>query len=292
MTRIINRLAEVAHGYDTLFCDLWGCLHNGERPYPAAVAALRAFRDGGGRVVLMTNAPRPDWAVARMLARMGMPEDVRDLIVSSGDAAQAAMLSGAVGRRVYHIGPAKDDGFFERIPDDLRDAEPVERVPFDEAEGIVCTGPFDEFNETPDDYRGTFLAAKARGLKLLCANPDIVVDFGDRRIHCAGALAQLYDEMGGRSLYFGKPHPPIYDRARQKLAAAGYPADTERTLAIGDGLETDIRGAVLENLDSLYVTGGLDAAETGTTDQPDAQRLEARLGEAGLDPTYTIGFLR
>ena len=290
MTRIIESLAEISSGYDTLFCDLWGCLHNGITPFPEAVAAVRSFREAGGRVVLMTNAPRPDWAVAKMLAKMDMPEDVQDVIVSSGDAAQAAMLRGAVGRAVYHIGPSKDAGFFERIPEEFADAPPIERVPFARAEGIVCTGPFDEDRETPEDYRPTFLAAKARGLKLLCANPDIIVDFGDRRIYCAGALAALYDEMGGESLYFGKPHPPIYDLARNRLAAMGH--TPERVLAIGDGLQTDIRGALLEDIDSVFVTGGLAAQETGTERQPDPQKLRQYLTQQQSDPTFSIGYLR
>lgn len=293
MTPIITRLAEVSARYDVLFCDLWGCLHNGKTAYPAAVAALRAFRDGGGKVVLMTNAPRPNVFVINQLRNMGVPDDAYDMVVSSGDAAQAAMLSGAVGQQVWHLGPAKDDGFFTDIPEALRGSPAIVRVPLDQARGIVCTGPFDELSEVPEDYRGRFLLAKTKGLKLLCANPDLVVDLGDRRIYCAGALAQLYDEMGGESLYFGKPHAPIYELARARLAAIGHDTDTSRVLAVGDGIGTDIQGGIGEGIDTLFVTGGLEAEAFGPdAEAPDATRLDAWLGERQLSPTYAIGRLR
>ncbi len=291
MTRIIDKLADIATQYDTLYCDLWGCLHDGVEAFPEAVSALTQFRSGGGRVVLMTNAPRPAPGVVRRLDDMGVPHEAYDLVVSSGDAAQAAMLQGAAGRRVHHIGPAKDDDFFTTLPEDMPDARPVERVALAEAEGIVCTGPVEEDRDRPEDYRATLLHAKTRGLKLLCANPDIVVDFGDRRVYCAGALAALYDEMGGQSLYFGKPHPPIYDRARLKLAARDA-GDPGRVLAIGDGIATDIRGARLEDIDSLFISGGLAARETGTARQPDPDKLAAFLQAAEESPTFTMGFLR
>ncbi|OYX43339.1 MAG: HAD family hydrolase [Rhodobacterales bacterium 32-67-9] len=293
MTRIIQSLAEVSQGYDALYCDLWGCLHNGRAAYPAAVAALQGFRSGGGRVVLMTNAPRPNRFVAEQLSRLGVPGDAWDLIVSSGDAAQAGMFSGAVGRKVYHIGPEKDLGFFTDVPEDFADAPPITRVPLEEAEGIVCTGPFDDLTETPADYRATLLYAKAKGLSLLCSNPDLIVDYGDKRIYCAGAIAALYDEMGGTSLYYGKPHPPIYDLARRRLAAIGAEVGNDRILALGDGINTDILGGIGEGIDTLFVTGGLEAEAFGAdVEAPDAARLEAWLDERQLSPTYSIGRLR
>lgn len=291
MPRIIQSLSDIAAGYDTLMCDLWGCLHDGRAPYPAAIAALRAFRAGGGTVALLTNAPRPSPFVIDQLDRMGVPRDAWDLVVSSGDAAQIAMLRGAVGQRVHHIGPAKDDGFFTALPEDMPDALTITRVALDEAEGIVCTGPFDELTETPQDYRPTFLSAKARGLTLLCANPDLVVDMGQTRIYCAGALAREYDAMGGHSLYFGKPHPPIYDLTRQRLAALGR--DGETMLAVGDGLFTDVQGGLGEGIDTLFVTGGLEAARFGDDpDKPDPAMLDSWLADQQVQPTYAIGRLR
>ncbi|WBU59161.1 TIGR01459 family HAD-type hydrolase [Paracoccus albus] len=288
MTRIIQSLSEISTDYDVLFCDLWGCVHNGIRAYPSAVQALQAFRRGGGQVCLMTNAPRPAAQVEASFDRLGIPADAWDEIVTSGDAAQDALFAGAVGRRVWHIGPEKDDAFFDP-PAQWADAQPIERVSLEDAEGIVCTGPFDEENETPEDYRGQFMLAREKGLKLLCANPDIVVDLGDRRIYCAGALAEFYQQLGGESLYFGKPHPPIYDLARRLLNLR----EAARVLVIGDGIRTDIAGAVGERLDSIFITGGLAAEELGEdVENPDQALLTDWLSNAQLTPTFAMGRLR
>lgn len=289
MSRIIPSLAQIGGDYDVLFCDLWGCLHNGKRPYPAAVAALQAFRAQGGRVVLMTNAPRPNPYVIAQLDRMGVPRDAWDIVVSSGDAAQEAMFSGAVGRRVWHIGTDKDDGFFDDIPAEFRDAPPIRRVPLAEAEGIVATGPFDELTETPGDYHDRLTQARDRGLPLLCANPDLIVDMGETRIYCAGALAEYYEGLGGTSLYFGKPHRPIYDRARRLLDLA----PDARILAVGDGIFTDVKGALDQGIDVLFVTGGLAAEAMGAdVENPDGDLLLGWLDDHGLAPHYSIGRLR
>jgi len=297
MTRILSSLAAVSDRYDALYCDLWGCLHDGRAAFPAAVAALRAFRATGGKVLLLTNAPRPRASVIRQLDGLGVPRDVYDEIATSGDAAQAALVTGAVGRRVHHIGPEKDLVFFSDLSDDLARlaaaAPPVARVPLTEAEGLVVTGLFDDQTETPDDYRATLMYAKTKRLPLLCANPDIVVDFGDRRMYCAGAIAKAYDRIGGESLYFGKPSPPIYDLARRRLSALDGIGDHPRILAIGDGIATDIAGAAAEGLDALFVTGGLEAARFGPDPaHPDAALLAAWLAERQLAPAYAIGFLR
>jgi HAD superfamily hydrolase (TIGR01459 family) len=215
MTRIIESLADIAQDYDALFCDLWGCVHNGLAAYPDAVAVLKGFRAGGGQVVLLTNAPRPWREIAAQIEGLGIPRDAWDAIATSGDSARLAMFEGAVGRKVYFIGEPRDLSFFG--PMHLAEGAPeIARVPLAQAEGIVCTGPFDPHAD-PAVNRADFLYAKTKGLKLLCANPDIVVDRGESREWCAGALAALYTEMGGESLYFGKPHPPVYDLARRRL---------------------------------------------------------------------------
>ncbi|WP_312531300.1 TIGR01459 family HAD-type hydrolase [Paracoccus sp. (in: a-proteobacteria)] len=289
MTQIIASLDEIAANFDVLFCDLWGCLHNGKAPYPAAIAALQSFRNRGGKVVLMTNAPRPANFVEDQLDRMGVPRDAWDLIVSSGDAAQDAMFAGAVGRKVWAISPEKDEGFFTSVPAQWADAPAIEKVALDEAEGIVVTGPFDELNDHPEDYRAQFLLARTKGLKLLCANPDVIVDLGERRIYCAGALAEFYTAMGGESLYFGKPHPPIYDLARRKL---DLDAET-RILAIGDGINTDVLGAAAEGISALFVTGGLAFDQFGDdVENPDAEMLNNWLDMEGRHPEFAIGRLR
>ncbi len=293
MTRILKSLSEIAPLYDALFCDLWGCVHDGIRPYPAAVAALQSYRKTGGTVVLVTNSPRPRASVEDQLARLGVPRDAWDTIATSGDSARAAMFQGAVGQKVHFIGDGEtDEGFFTPLKI-LDNPLEITKVPLSEAEGIVCTGPFDPMAD-PSSYRADFLYAKTKGLKLLCANPDIVVDRGEVREWCAGALAQLYTQMGGTSLYFGKPHPPIYDLARRRLAAfTGLSPDEGRILAIGDGIATDVQGAIGENIDALFITGGLAANEFGNdVENPDPARLEIWLADQQLSPAYSIGRLR
>jgi HAD superfamily hydrolase (TIGR01459 family) len=291
MTEIISALSDVSDRYEALFVDLWGCVHNGVTAYPEAVAALQDYRRKGGIVVLVTNSPKPRAGVAAQMAKFGVPDDAYDTIATSGDSARAAMFTGAVGEKVYFMGEwERDEDFFQ--PLEVID-EPVEitRVPLAEAEGIVCCGPFDPMAD-PAVNRPDFLYAKTKGLKLLCANPDIVVDRGEVREWCAGALARLYTEMGGESLYFGKPHPPIYDLARRRLAALGKDIPAASILAIGDGAQTDIRGAMGEDIDSLFITGGLAAGETQTTHQPDQAALEAYIAKENVAPNYSIGQLR
>lgn len=295
MTEIIRALADLTGRYDAVFCDLWGCLHNGKAAYPAAVAALQGFRATGGKVVLLTNAPRPKSSVIDQLDGLGVPRDAYDLVVTSGDAAQMGMLSGAVGRRVHHIGAPKDEVFFTDFAEDLAayaaTQPPITRVPLRDAEGIVCTGLRDDLTETPDDYRASLLLGKTLGLPMLCANPDIVVDMGDKRLYCAGALAKAYEDMGGTALYFGKPHPPIYDLARRRLAQTGL--TDAQILCIGDGIFTDIQGGIGEGLDTLFITGGLEADRFGPdVENPDPARLDAWLGAKELSPTFAMGRLR
>ena len=290
MTTIIRSLSEISDRYDVLYCDLWGCLHNGYTPFAEAVEALRAFKAKGGYVLLLTNSPRPRASVEKQLEKIGVPRDCWDAIASSGDSARAAMLRGLVGRKVWFIGQPHDQSFFAPM-EVVSDAVEITQVPLEEAEGIVCTGPEDPAAD-PEVMRPKFLYAKQKNLKLLCANPDIVVDRGETREWCAGALAQLYTEMGGESLYFGKPHAPIYELARMRLAQAGVDCPPERILAVGDGLKTDILGAQGEPIDSLFISGGLSREDTGTTDQPDPEKLDQALTAAQVEATWSIGFLR
>ena len=291
MTQLITALSDISDRYGALFCDLWGCLHDGIEPFPAAVAALQQFRSGGGVVILLTNAPRPRAAVIRQLDRIGVPHDAYDDVVSSGDASQYGMLSGLVGTKIYHLGPEKDDTFFTDLPEDA-DGKTITRVPLDQAEGIICTGLFDDRTETPEDYRATLLYAKQKGMKLLCTNPDIIVDMGENRIFCAGAIAALYTEMGGESLYFGKPHPPIYDLARQRLAPLKRVPD-DGILAVGDGIHTDIQGGLSEGFDTLFITGGLAADQFGPDrDTPDPAKLQDWFKAHQISATAAIAYLR
>lgn len=290
MSRIVTTLAEISAPYDALFCDLWGCVHDGVHPFDDAVEALRAFRTKGGTVVLVTNAPRHRASVEKQLANMGVPTDCWDTITTSGDSARAAMFTGAVGSNVWFMGEKHDRSFFDPLSL-ITNPVDIHEVALEQAEGIICCGPFDPHAD-PADMRPQLLFAKQKGLPLLCANPDIVVDRGESREWCAGAIARLYTEMGGESLYFGKPHPPIYDLARRRLAELGRDVPDARILAVGDGIHTDIQGALGEDIDSLFITGGLAAAETKTVTQPDANALSTYIETEMVTPTYSIGFLR
>ncbi|MFA5582158.1 MAG: TIGR01459 family HAD-type hydrolase [Paracoccaceae bacterium] len=291
MTEIIQNLAQISHRYEALFVDLWGCVHNGIKAYPEAVAALVDYRaTTGGKVILVTNSPRPRAEVADQIAAFGVPDHAWDDIATSGDSARAAMFQGAVGSKVYHIGTPDETGFFEPLKI-IDNPSEITLVPLDQAEGIVCTGPFDPFAD-PATYRPQFLLAKERGLKMLCANPDIVVDRGDSREWCAGALAELYTEMGGESLYFGKPHPPIYDLARKRLRKHAS-VDDSAILCIGDGIHTDISGGIGEGLDTLFITGGLAAADFGPDVQnPDPTLMARWFDTQQIAPMAAIPFLR
>jgi HAD superfamily hydrolase (TIGR01459 family) len=290
MAQIISALSEISDRYDALFVDLWGCVHNGVAALPDAVAALQTYRAKGGKVVLVTNSPRPRAGVQKQLAHFGVPDDAWDTIATSGDSARAAMFRGAVGDKVFFIGQPGEEKFFEPIGV-IKEPLDISMVPLKAATGIVCTGPRDPMAD-PDVMRPEFLLAKQLGLKLLCANPDIVVDRGEVREWCAGALARLYTEMGGESLYFGKPHPPIYDLARRRLAELNVDVPDSAILAIGDGIHTDIAGAMGEDIDSLFITGGLAAAETNTTHQPDPKLLNTYLDKEKSAPGFAMGQLR
>jgi len=290
VTQIITALGDISSNYDALYVDLWGCLHDGVIAFPEAVAALREYRKSGGIVVLLTNAPRHRSSVQKQIERMNVPADCWDTIASSGDSARATMFRGAVGEKVWYIGPDFDLTFFDPISI-VKNPVAISRVPLEQADGIVCIGPFDPHAD-PSVMRPEFLLAKQKGLKLLCANPDLVVDRGGVREYCAGALAALYTEMGGEVVYVGKPYPAIYDLARRRLDAVKTGISDDRILCIGDGIKTDIKGAMGEDLDGLFISGGLAATETKTTVQPDPAALEAFLTKEMTSARYTIGQLR
>jgi len=290
LTAVIKSLDDVSDRYDALFVDLWGCVHNGVKAYTSANDSLKKYRAKGGKVVLVTNSPRPRSGVEKQLTKFGVDPEAWDFIATSGDSARMAMFQGVVGNKIYFIGTPYEENFFEAL-NVIENPVNIERVSLDRAQGIVCTGPFNSL-ENLDVYFSDFEFAKKRGLKFLCANPDIIVDRGSVREWCAGALAKMYADLGGESLYFGKPFRPIYELARKRLHSSGFEINDKRILAIGDGITTDILGAEKEGIDSLFITGGLAALETGTKEQPDLGLLEHYLKEQNLNPAYSIGFLR
>lgn len=284
MTRIIESLGDVAGDYDALYCDLWGCYHNGLAPYPAAVAALRAFRAAGKTVILFTNAPRSADQVAGHLARMGAPTDTHDAIVSSGDAARAEVASHRFGRRVHYLGPERDLSFF--------DGADVEIVPAEEAESVIAIGLRDDSFETPAHYADDIALWKARGLPMLCANPDLIVDRGDTRLYCAGAIAAAYEAAGGAVTHSGKPHAPIYRLGAARLNALRG-AGPHRVLVVGDGIRTDVLGGVNEGVDSVFLAGGIaHDVIGGDPERPDPEAVASFIAAEGVTPTYAMGRLR
>jgi HAD superfamily hydrolase (TIGR01459 family) len=268
---IITGLSAIAPDYDAAVCDVWGVLHNGKHARAAAVDALQRFRKNHGPVVLLSNAPRPVSAVIQQFASLGVPPDCYDAIVTSGAATHDALAARAGKQRLalLHIGPERDRGVFEGLPIDCVDGA--------RASLVLCTGLADDDNETPGDYRVTLAELRARNLVMLCANPDIVVQRGVSLVYCAGAIARVYEEMGGEVIYYGKPYLPVYEmtlaRARQ---AAGR--EIARPLAIGDGLSTDILGANRAGLDALFIADGVHGEELGAVTAENLARLFAKAG--------------
>lgn len=280
---VISGLAQIAEGYDALLCDVWGVLIDGKRCFPEAAQALRRWRALGKAAVLITNASRPDAEVVRQLLGLGVPADCFDDLVSAGELTLCAMLA-RKGQAVYHLGPSRDDGLF--LEAERRLGAPLRKVGPQAADYIVCTGLFDERAETPRDYDARLAALQARGLTMLCANPDIVVEIGNELAYCAGALAERYAAMGGAVEMFGKPHPPIYAAARERLAhLRGGAVAPARILAVGDGAMTDLAGAGRAGLDCLFVTDGVHRDELRAAGAAlDGTALAALFARAGARP--------
>ncbi len=277
---LVDRFSTVASSYDIVLCDIWGVVHDGIAAHGEACHALMRYRSDGGTVVLITNAPRPSQWVIRQLGRLGVPPDAYDDVMTSGDLTRDA-VAGRGGGAVFHIGPQRDISIFDGLD--------VRLTTVEAADYVVCSGLFDDTKETPDDYRSLLATIRERGLFMVCANPDLVVERGDERVYCAGAIADVYAAMGGEVLYTGKPHRPIYDEALAKAAGvSGGIASPARTLAIGDSLRTDMTGAQALGIDGLFVSGGIHARELGQGEslpqEALGEALAAMFAAAGVTP--------
>lgn len=276
MTLFTDRFSALAAGYDVVLCDVWGVLHAGVAAYPDAYVALSRYRATGGTTILLTNAPRPGENVALLLDKIGVPRNAYDGISSSGDVTRALVTERA-GTSVFHLGPPRDKPIFDTMN--------VTFAPLDTAGYVVCSGLFDDETEKPEDYRDMLTAMHDRRLMMICANPDVVVERGDRLLYCAGAIADLYATMGGDVIYAGKPYRQIYANALKKAETVrGRPVELHRVLAIGDSLRTDIKGAAALGIDCLFITAGIHAEELGTREEPDPKALEAMFAEADVRP--------
>jgi HAD superfamily hydrolase (TIGR01459 family) len=272
--RFIDQLRDLTTGRDVILSDIWGVVHNGLESFPDACAALKTFRTQGGTVVLITNAPRPADSVQRQLRKLDVPDDTYDAIVSSGDLTRSYVAEHPA-KAIYWLGPERDNSIH-------RGLDPV-FAPLERADYIICTGPFDDETESAEDYRAMMMQARERNLTLICANPDIVVERGDRLIYCAGAIAELYRELGGDVIFYGKPHRPIYERA-MALARERRGKDTplNRILAIGDSVRTDLAGAHAFGLDLLFLTRGIHSEEFAGIDQLDPASVKELFGHPPL----------
>lgn len=282
-SEIIVSLDKMPNRYPALLCDVWGVVHNGETHFPAAATALSQARANGQVVVMITNSPRLSADVIAQMRLIGVPEGCFDKVVSSGDVTRDLIAEGP--KKVFHLGPDRDANIYDGLE--------VELVEEFEAQAVVCTGLFDDEIETPEDYRDQLRRFRARNLPFVCANPDIVVERGERLIWCAGALARDYGQLGGRTLIAGKPHAPIY-RAALKAASqiAGRELNRSEVLAIGDGMMTDIKGAADNGFDVLYVSGGIHARDYGDPLAPDPDLLAAFLAKYGYRPVAVMPRLR
>ncbi len=276
---VLHHFGDIAERYDVVLCDVWGVVHNGVAAWPEACEALQRFRHGGGRVALITNAPRPSHSVVEQLRGLAVPDDISDAIATSGDVTREIVAAHG-GRGIYHLGPERDLGIFEGLVDDL--------VPIGQARLVVNTGLFDDETETPDDYEEPLRELAARSVEMVCANPDIIVERGDTLVYCAGALAQRYEEMGGKVVWAGKPHPPIYEMALARVGRPRGEIAPDRVLAIGDSARTDIAGAVALGFDALFVASGIHAAETVCEGAVDADRVSRLFAEASHRPTSVM----
>ena len=270
-----------------MLCDVWGVIHNGVRPYAAAVDALRRFRARGGTVILVTNAPVPDRQVRARLDRLGIGRDSYDGIATAGDVTVAMLVDDGCPP-IFSIGPGEEVAIYREA------ARVGPRAPnlvgLDAARVAICLG-LDETGDRPEDYDGLLGRMKARDLVMICANPDIVVEVGEDLVYCAGAIAQRYAALGGPVIQTGKPHAAIYERAYAMAAAIRGPTPPRRILAIGDAIATDVAGAVREGIAAVFITAGIHRASLHGAhgDQPlDVGALQALLAATGSRPTAAM----
>jgi HAD superfamily hydrolase (TIGR01459 family) len=268
--RFVERLSDLVDGVEVILSDIWGVVHNGLEAFPEACEALHTYRQRGGTVILITNAPRPADSVQRQLRKLGVADQTYDAIVSSGDLTRN-FVADHPGKKMFWIGPERDSSIHRGLD--------AVTAPLEQADYIICTGLFDDETESAEDYRAMLLQAREHKLPLICANPDIVVERGDRLIYCAGAIAELYRELGGEAIFYGKPHRPIYERAMALAAERrGQPTSLDRVLAIGDSVRTDLTGALGFGIDCLFLTRGIHSEEFEGIDQLDPASVKELFG--------------
>lgn len=273
---ILSSVAGLSEKYQAWLCDIWGVMHNGMRPFASACDACIRFREQGGVIVLLSNSPRPQKAVSDQLAQIGVPETSYDCVVTSGDVTQQ-ILRERSSQSFFHLGPDRDQAIFDGLN--------IQPVKLDDADYVLCSGLYDDLSETPADYAEILQDLRSREMPMLCANPDIQVERDDRLIYCAGSIAAEYEKLGGDVLYTGKPHLPIYKRALDRISELkSRTVPKSEILCIGDGLKTDIAGAVAAGMDSVFVASALHIQDSGEDAELDPVEIAELFGAATVLP--------
>jgi HAD superfamily hydrolase (TIGR01459 family) len=280
---IITSAGDLLARYPVIFCDVWGVLHDGVREYAAAGRTLERYRAQGGRVILLSNAPTPSASVARVLDEKRVRRSAWDAIVSSGDVTRSHLEAKGYAQ-LYHIGPDRSLPLFESLQATL--------TKLDVAEAIVCTGLVSDDIETGESYRPLLEGALRRQLPFVCANPDLVVDVGGRRLPCAGAVGIVYQAMGGDVYWAGKPHKPAYDLAFGNAAGMlGRAISPSEVLAIGDAIATDLAGAASAGVDALFIASGIHHDKIMRDTIVDAEQLAGLFRTTGAQAVAAMAHL-
>ena len=246
MTKNLDSLGlkSAADQYDLFFIDLWGVIHNGIKIYQESIEVLEKLSEKNKEFVLLTNAPRPNNNVMDFLNRMGLAKKFYLKVYTSGEAALNYLHLNYKNKKFFHVGPPRDFGLFDNFKNNK-----IQII--EEADYLLCTGLFDEHDKELSYYK-TLLKKEVEKI-MICTNPDLIVDRGKKREFCAGSVAKVFEELGGKVEYFGKPFPKVYNQAAN--------IENKKVLCIGDNLKTDILGANKQNFDCLLVTNGIHREE-------------------------------
>ncbi len=285
---VLSGVSEIISRYDGFILDLWGCVHDGVKPFPGVLDALMRLKTADKRVMLLSNAPRRAAAAGQFTAKLGVGPEYYESLLSSGEAAWLALKMrddpwyAPLGTRALKIGPERDNSMLED------NGLTAARDPA-EADFVICTGPIEDHFDLAA-HEDLLEACRRRNLKMVCANPDLVVMRGEQRLICAGSIAERYIEMGGDVRMEGKPFPSIYARALKMLGVA----DKRRVIAFGDSLRTDVAGARGAGIDVAFIPGGIHAGELGIVmgQTPEPQAVARMLANVTLHPTYVLPELR
>ena len=240
--RELNHLSEIFDAYDTFVIDLWGVIHNGIKLNIKAIEAVEELKRNSKKIVFLSNAPRPSSKVINFLLKMKMNKKSLSNVMTSGEAAMHAINKNKFGKKFFHLGPPRDAAIFEKVKDN--------KSTIDKCDFILCTGLFDEREKDLDWYKGFLKDHISK--KLICTNPDLTVHRGDKEEFCAGYIAKIFEDLGGKAIYYGKPYKEIYKMCFK---------ENEKVLAIGDNLRTDIKGANNLNKDCLFISNGVHRNE-------------------------------